>query len=307
MTSRRSFLGTLASLAGTAALPTAATAPGRVPPATPISCNQYTWLTFFGREKRDWFADLDASLAEYRQSGLTAFEPSFGSLDEVKRLAPLLKKHGLTMPSFYTNSTLHTAEDAAKTIPMVLAIADAARPLGAKIVVTNPNPIKWGSDEAKSDTQLAEQAKNLDRLGAELRKRGMTLAYHTHAPEMHHAAREFHHSLLGTDPKNVALCLDAHWVYRGADNSQVALFDLVKLYGKRVVELHLRQSKGGIWQETFDEGDIDYPRLARELAAQNVRPLLVLEQCLEKDSPKSMDAAAAQKINLAYARKVFGG
>ncbi len=303
MTSRRSFLGTLAGWAGTAALPASAFHSAA---ASPISCNQYAWHTFFQREGRNWSADLDASLAEYRKSGLTAFEPSFSSVEDVRKLTPALKKHGLTMPSFYVNSSLHEAEEGAKSIQNVLATADAAKPLGARIVVTNPNPIKWGSDEAKSDAQLAEQAKNLDRLGAELRKRGMTLAYHTHAPEMHHAAREFHHSLLGTDPKNVTLCLDTHWVYRGADNSQVALFDIVKLYGKRVVELHLRQSKGGIWQETFGEGDIDYPRVARELAEQNVKPLLVLEQCLEKDSPKSMDVVAAHQVDLAYARRVFG-
>jgi inosose dehydratase len=304
MTSRRTFLHTLTGLAGTAVLPAATSA---APGPAPVSCNQYTWLTFFNRENRDWFANLDASLGEYVQTGLTAFEPSFGAVDEVRKLAPLLKKHGLAMPSFYTNSTLHTAEEANKTIPNVLAIAEAAKPLGAKIVVTNPNPIRWNSDEAKTDAQLAEQAANLDKLGAELRRRGLTLAYHTHAPEMHHAAREFHHSLLGTDPKNVALCLDTHWVYRGASDSQVALFDIVKLYADRIVELHLRQSKGGVWQETFGEGDIDYPRLARALAARNVRPLLVLEQCLEKNSPQTTNAVAAQRVNLAYTQKVFGG
>ena len=77
--------------------------------------------------------------------------------------------------------------------------------------------------------------------------------------------------LLATDPKNVSLCLDVHWVYRGSGNSQVALFDIVKLYGKRIAELHLRQSKGGIWQETFTEGDIDYPRLVQMLDGLGVK------------------------------------
>ena len=47
------------------------------------------------------------------------------------------------------------------------------------------------------------------------------------------------------------LCLDTHWIYRGAGNSNVALFDILKLYGDRVVSLHLRQSVGGVWSETL--------------------------------------------------------
>jgi inosose dehydratase len=64
------------------------------------------------------------------------------------------------------------------------------------------------------------------------------------------------------------------------------------LYGKRIAELHLRQSKGGIWQETFGEGDIDYSKLVQALNRRNVKPHLVLEQCLEKTSPKTMNGVA---------------
>jgi len=113
--------------------------------------------------------------------------------------------------------------------------------------------------------------------------------------------------LLASDPRNVSLCLDAHWVYRGSGNSQVALFDVVKLYGKRIVEVHIRQSKGGIWQETFSDGDIDYRRLATDLKAQNVRPLLVLEQCLEKGSPNTMGPVEAHRQDMVYAKQVLAG
>lgn len=305
---RRHFLSSLAALGGTALLPDNSVAYAQ-PTATafPLSCNAYTWNTFYGREKKQWMANPDASLSEFVQTGLTAYEPSFNNAVEVEKLAPLLPKYKLAMPSLYVNSALHRAEEAQKSIDSVLAIADAAKPLGARIIVTNPNPIKWGSNDDKTDVDLTEQAKNLDRLGAELRKRGITLAYHTHAPEHRQAAREFHHMLLASDPKNVSLCLDAHWVYRGSGNSQVALFDVVKLYGKRIVELHIRQSKGGIWQETLTDGDIDYRRLVSELKAQNIRPLVVLEQCLEKDSPNTMGPVEAHKQDISYAKDVFAG
>ena len=305
---RRRFLTSLTALTGATLLPDNQLIQARsVANAWPLSCNAYTWNTFYGRDKKQWMADPDASLSAFAQAGLSAYEPSFNTADEVKKLAPYLPKYKLTMPSLYVNSALHRADEAAKSIDSVLAIAEAAKPLGAKIIVTNPNPIKWGSEDDKTDADLTEQAKHLDRLGAELRKRGMTLAYHTHAPEHRQAAREFHHMLLATDPKNVSLCLDAHWVYRGSGNSQVALFDVVKLYGKRIVEVHIRQSKNGIWQENFSDGDIDYRRLATNLKALPIRPLLVLEQCLEKGSPNTMGPVEAHKQDITYAKQVFAG
>ncbi|GAB4046131.1 sugar phosphate isomerase/epimerase family protein [Spirosoma litoris] len=305
---RRHFLSTLTALTGISLLPETKLVQAKVAVKPyPIACNSYSWLTFYGRQGKTWMADPDASLSELTQSGLMAYEPAINSAEEVTKLIPLLKKYKLAMPSLYVNSTLHQADEAQKSIDTVLAIAEAARLIGTSIFVTNPSPIKWGSNDDKSDAELVEQARNLDRLGAELRKRGITLAYHTHAPEHRQAAREFHHMLLATDPKNVSLCLDAHWVYRGSGNSQVALFDVIKLYGKRIVEVHIRQSREGIWQETFGEGDIDYQRLATDLKALNSHPLLVLEQCLEKGSPNTMGPVEAHKQDLTYAKTVFSG
>ena len=211
---RRHFLRSITALVSTTLLPESSLALAK---PFPISCNSYSWLTFYNRQGKTWMADPDASLSELAQAGLTAYEPAITTANEVTNLIPLLKKHGLAMPSLYVNSTLHRADEAQKSIDAVLAIADVARPVGTRIFVTNPSPIKWGSDADKTDMELVEQAKNLDLLGAELRKRGIILAYHTHAPEHRQAAREFHHMLLATDPRNVSLCLDAHWVYRGPE------------------------------------------------------------------------------------------
>jgi inosose dehydratase len=303
MMNRRKFLNSLA-VAGVMPNEIYVGQPALKP--TPVSCNQYSWITFYNRAGKNWTTDLDTSLADFASSGLKAYEPAANHAEDVKRLLPFLKKHGLTMPSLYVNSSLCKREEAAKSIETVLSIADACREAGTRIIVTNPSPIQSGGGQNKSDEQLTDQAGNLEKLGAELRKRGLTLAYHTHDVELRAAAREFHHMLLATDPKNVSLCLDVHWVYRGSGDSQVALFDIVKLYGKRITELHIRQSKGGVWQETFGEGDIDYRRLVRMLRDLNVKPHLVLEQCLEKTSPNTMTAAEAHKKDLIYSREVFG-
>ncbi len=303
-TTRRGFLRDTALAAGTLALSsslTRATAEDRIH----VACNSYSWNVFYQREGRNFDQSLDAGLAEVAASGLDGFEPSFGDPAQVDRLAPLLKKHRLQMRSFYVNSSLHQPDQADRSIDQILSVARRAREAGARIVVTNPNPLAWGGPQNKDDTQLRTQADALNRLGAELRKIDLTLAYHNHDMELRQAAREFHHMMLGTDPANVTLCLDSHWVYRGSGNSQVALFDIVKLYGKRISELHLRQSKDGVWTEAFGPGDIDYPAFGDAVGQTGVRPHIVLEQAIENGSPDTMEPLEAFRRSTDYVRRLF--
>ncbi|OHB63563.1 MAG: xylose isomerase [Planctomycetes bacterium RBG_13_60_9] len=272
-----------------------------------VACNQYPWGTFYARQKKDFNASLDAGLAEVKASGIDGFEPGVGGLQQIEQMVPVLKKHGLEMRSLYVNSTLHEADQADKSIEEVLAAAVKAKAAGTQIIVTNPSPIRWGGPENKTDEQLKTQAAAMNKLGVKLKQMGLTLAYHNHDIELRNAAREFHHMMVGTDPAHVTLCLDAHWIYRGAGNSQVALFDVLKLYGPRVTELHLRQSQNGVWTEAFGPGDIDYERLAGYLLKTGVKPLLVLEQAVEAGSANTMNAVEAFKKSTQYTRQLFAG
>lgn len=82
----------------------------------------------------------------------------------------------------------------------------------------------------------------------------------------------------------------------------MALFDAVTHYHSRTVELHLRQSKDGIWTEAFSaKGDLDYGRLFRFLERKGVKPHFVLEQAVETGSPKQLSAGEGHRrgrINL---------
>jgi len=271
-----------------------------------LACQEYPWAVFYDRDHRDFGSMLETAFAEVARSGVNGFEPSMYSIQYVEKVGMLLKKHGLEMRSFYVNSDLCRAADVEKSIAQIVAVAQRAKAAGARIVVTNPSPIRWGGQEGKDDAQLMIQAAALDRLGGLLREMGMVLAYHNHDAELRNAAREFHHMLLGTDPKNVSFCLDVHWVYRGSGNSSVALFDVVRLHGSRIRELHLRQSIKGVWTEFLCDGDIDYRLLAKCLLEMGVKPHLVLEQAPEKGTPKTMDAVESHRRSCQYAREVFG-
>lgn len=272
---------------------------------SPIATNTYPWGTFARREGQAYSQHSDSALAEIAASGIIGYEPGFTAEAELDGLSPRLKQRGLQMPSIYVNSQLH--DDAAeRSIATALAIARRAIELGTCIVVTNPAPIRWGGAENKTDAQLMAQARALDRLGEELRGLGAGLAYHNHDIELRQGAREFHHMLTATDPAHVKFCLDAHWVYRGCGNSQVALFDVLELHGDRIVELHLRQSREGIWTEVFTaDGDIDYGRLSAWLKQRGIQPHLVLEQAVEAGSPKTLDAVAAHRKGLENVRELF--
>ncbi len=270
-----------------------------------VSCNLYTWFSYYRREGKDFYADWDVALAAVAASGADGIEPSITSPDQVGVIAPLLEKHGLEMRSIYVNSNLHEAQEADASIERVLNVAERCKALGTKIIVTNPSPIGWNSPENKTDSQLRTQAVALQQLGAELYNRGMLLSYHTHDSEFRAGAREFHHMMLSTNPRHVSFCLDVHWVYRGAENSNVALYDVIDMYGHRISELHIRQSRDQIWSETFGDGDIDYAGVVEVLRRKNLRPLLVLEQAVEEGTPATMSTLEAHQISTKEMREVF--
>lgn len=263
---------------------------------THIATNTYPWRTFAKRAKQSYDRHTDNLLRKIKATGITGYEPIIESPQELDGLGARLEQHGLTMRSIYVNSVLHDEAQSQRSIEDVLAICHRLSALGTQMVVTNPSPIRWGGPENKTDPELERQASALNHLGGELRRLGLTLAYHNHDAELREGAREFHHMLTATDPKNVKFCLDAHWIFRGCGNSQVALFDAVSHYQNRIVELHLRQSNQGIWTESFSpDGDINYRRLFQILKAARIHPHFVLEQAVEAGSTNQLTVTEAHR------------
>ncbi len=268
--------------------------------------NIYPWLTFYRRQGREFEANLESSIKEVKQSGADSLEPILSTPEKTNQLADILIDQGVAMVSAYVNSKLHEKVDVQESIDTVLKLARIAQArMGTTIIVTNPSPIRWGGPENKNDDQIKLQGDSLTTLGEALSKEGMTLAYHNHDPELRLAGREFHHMLASTDPRYVKFCLDSHWIFRGSGDSNVALYDVIKLYGDRIVELHVRQSRDGVWTETLGDGDIDYSLLTKFISEIGIHPLVTIEQAVEEDSSNTIDSLAAHKISHARARDIF--
>ena len=72
-----------------------------------LACNQYPWIVFYKRDNRDFNQELDKGLSEIAASRFDGYEPLTNNPQEIDRIGPLLKKHGLEMRSLYVNSILH--------------------------------------------------------------------------------------------------------------------------------------------------------------------------------------------------------
>ena len=305
MKDRRIFIKSIALSAGAAFTSRDLFSKSIFIPEVEIASQQYTWFTYFKREDKTWMENADDSFKAFLETGVRGYEPTFNNLAEVIEFKSHVDTYKILSKSMYVNSVLHEPGLVEQNITDILAIAREARKIGIEILVTNPTPLNWGGPENKTDEQLKAQAIALNLLGKELNSIGIKLAYHNHDIEMRESAREFHHMLTGTDPDYVHLCLDAHWIYRGSGNSQVALFDIVEMYADRIVELHLRQSQDGIWSEVFGEGDIDYMKLIIILKNKNLNPHIVLEQAIEEGTPNTMSSAEAIGKSLSNVKEMF--
>ena len=320
---RRNFLKSAAAVTGSAMFVTNPTA---IVPGTPygntvpqalaqtvlaskpveVFINSYTVGTFYAREGIDVNQNLDQCFAELKEAGLAGFEASAGQPGELDRVIDAMAKQDLKLRSIYAGANLHDAGTDAAEIKRVIAVAERAKSAGTKFVVFNP-----AAKGGKSDAELIRQNKNLDLLGAALREMGMNLSMHYHTSELEFAAREFHSFMCDTDPANVSLCMEVHWSYRASGNSAVSVYNHAKLYADRVSTMHLRQSQGGTWTETFvAKADIDCEKVLAILQANkgfDSNCHIVLEQAPENGTPKTLKPLEIFKQSAEAVKKMYEG
>ena len=266
-----------------------------------VVTQDYGWSQIARRRQLGWPEGTEWVMTQARKAGISGWEPFLATAQDADRVIALAKGSGLTMPSFFVAGTLHT--EAADEIARLSEIAARAAKFGATMAAVYPMSLGQAD---KTDDQLAVQFDNLHRLAQNCKELGVRLLYHPEEPEMRHAAREFHHMLARTDPDLIGLCLDPDTIWRGAGRSNLAVLDMIALYGSRVEAIHLRQSIGGIWSETLGPGDQDYPAIAAALQAAGRLPLLVIETACEDDTPLALDPMIAQQQSLAYVLATFG-
>ncbi len=211
----------------------------------------------------------------------------------------LAKRYRIECPIAYNGGVMHEDAAAEKTIAATLQVASSLQSVGGQIISFNPSPKPQGA--LKTDDELATQARNINLLGERLHARGMKLFVHHHDPEMKEGAREWRHLLRHTDPKLVWICMDADWVVRGGQD----VLTLLKECQGRLGSMHLRNSRGNVWLESLDSGQVDYPAVAAFLRQTGFSGYLVVELYYAKETKVTRTVEENLRLSRLYAERTF--
>ncbi len=286
-------------------LTSALAAPGLVsssPYKPRLAAAFYVWTQQFSAQKKPLVEGLPEALGAIRRAGYRAVELMAQCFqpDVCDVTLKALRDYRLELPSVYNGGPMHTAEEAEQTIAETLRLAAAAKAAGAYLLNFNPSP-KPGR-ERKSDEELDAQARNVNALAEKLRLQGYRLHLHHHDPEMAENAREWRHLARHTDAELVGFCIDVDWVRRGGQDP----LEILREAGPRLVSLHLRNSREGVWTEDFGEGDIDYRAVAAYLRQIGFQGLLIVELAYRKETRITRSLEENLRLSRAFAEKIFG-
>lgn len=267
-----------------------------------ISAATYIWTQQFSLRKIKPIDGLEEAYSTFQRTGYHWVEliNSFLQGDLKERTRALMKKYQLRCSMAYNGGVMHDDDGAEKTIAATLDIADAAKSLGAVGMVINCSPLPGNG--RKSDDQLRAEASNLNKLGRELRSRGMRVCLHHHAPDLMENGREWLYMLHNTDPQLVLMCPDADWIRY----SKLDVMALFREAGKRIGDIHLRNSEAGVWTEDLGPGEVDYPGIAKILKEIEYDGFLSVELGHAKDTKITRSLEENLRRSREYTEKTFG-
>jgi inosose dehydratase len=262
-----------------------------------VGSNVYGWGQYAQRENHK--LDVEEVISALRDTGYDYLETNMdvNRPEENTRFAEQLRAKGLQPVSLYTGARLHEAAGAATVVAKLIAAAKVCHQAGFRVISCNVDPI----GREKTDEELKTQAAALTELGQGLNDLGMKLGVHHHLPEMANHAREFHYNFQHTKPELVGWCYDVHWVWKGG----VMPLDALREYGERVVTWHIRQSRGGIWWEDLDTGDIDYAAVAQYAKDHNLARRFSVELALENGTKVTRSVIENHRRSREFMRRVF--
>jgi inosose dehydratase len=275
---------------------------GRSASPPTVVAQMYVWVQHNQETKQRLEDHLDEAFAATSRAGFTAVQgwlSWFATAEQGRATADALEAHKLTIPEAYVDGPLHDAR-ADATIERIADWASRAQPHGVDTVIMNPDVRADGNE--KTDDELRIQARSLDRLGARLKGMHVALAVHAHDKEMRSGAREWYYNLRHTDPALVGICLDLHWALRGHQDPLTMLKDA----GTRLRDVHLRNSRDGIWLEDLRDGDIDYAAVARALKQANYAGTYTVELAYEPRTTRTASVETDLRQSREFVRRVFG-
>lgn len=235
--------------------------------------------------------DFVETLQKVRIIGYKAVElNSLGPLPP-RELARVLESEGLVCSS--------THEDAEELLTDPDAVVERLNVLGCTATVY-PYPKDQDFSTLEGVRRLC---KALNRTGKQLKKAGVTFAYHNHNLEFHrfNGKTILEWILAETDPETLEIELDTHWVQAGGGDP---VDWLARLKG-RVSLLHVKDfgvdPKGKATFEEIGQGNLKWDRIVPAAKRAGCKWYIV-----EQDSDwEGGDPFLSLKMSLAFLKKTF--
>ena len=299
---RRDFLKQIACAGGSLAALGAA-----LPKAVEAAPN---WKAQIGLEMytvRDLMGtDYEGTFAKVAALGYKEVEPAsngYGGM-EPKQYRAMLDRYGLTMPSTHVPAT--DGPDLEKQL-------EGFQVMGIKYTEVRSGP---GGGGMASEEQTKRMVEQLNKHGKIVKKFGMKMLYHNHAPEFQpfqgSTLRPYDIILKGTDPSLVAMQLDIGWATVAGQN----VLEMFKQNPGRFELWHVKDARGikylpstltqrermrAITLVPVGEGEVDYKPI---FAAADVAGMKHF--CIEQDNAADCgDSVAAARFSYQNLSKVL--
>ena len=241
--------------------------------------------------------------SDVQYAGYRRIELMSGTLmgKPIEDILALLGKYGLFINHIWHSGPLYPADAAEKTIAHTVEVLERARPLKSPEFVFDP----FGDRGPLADGDARMQNRGLDRIGREVKDRGMKLCIHNHEGPMRYGAKEWLGVLNNTDPALVSMCLDLDWTWHAGTDP----FPLLYQAGDkgRLGALHMRTQHKLITDQSMEDGgDVDFYKAAAYLKKIRFDGALVEETEWMKETKVTRSPRENKKVARIWCEKVFG-
>ncbi len=249
--------------------------------------------------REQWYTALsDAQDAGYRRlemmSGTVMAKP-------IGEIQALLDQYGLIINHLWHGGRLYPAEVGEKTIATTIETLDRCKPLKSPDFFFDP----FGDRGPLSDDEARTQNRGLDRIGREVKDRGMKLCVHNHEGPMRYGAKEWLGVLNNTDPALVTMCLDLDWTWQAGTDPFPLLYEAGDK--GRLGAIHIRTQHMKTTDQTLEDGgDVDFNKVAAYLKKIRFDGALVDETEWMKDTNVTRSARENKRLARIWMEKTFG-
>lgn len=198
--------------------------------------------------RRSFPNGVAATLDTIKSMGFTEIEGGGGRDMSPEEYKKLCDERGLKIPSIGAGYE--------QLVKDPKAIADRAKILGAKYVVTSWIPHKTGSFSLEDAKKAAD---DFNTFGKVLKENGIIFCYHAHGYEFqpHENGTLLDYIFANTNPEYVSFEMDILWIYFGGGDPA----KLLRKYGNRWKLMHIKDLKKGTPRDltglTSPENDVE--------------------------------------------------